>query len=780
MAKIFTAFLVNRRGASLFFSLVISALLIAGVKNLYFESDYKIFFANDNEQMLAHEYIKSTYTKSDNLMIIIAPPEGSIFTNQTLTLIRNMTRAAWETPYSIRVDSITNFQHSYAIGDELLVEDLVPDSSTTLSAEALKRIQSIATQEKQLVHRLISPSGHVTAINISLAVPESPNPDASSEEQAAQRSSKNQAFPQVVDFGNKLRDQILATHPDYTVHLMGVPVVNQSFQRASKRDVSTLIPMMYVIIVGLLGILLRSIGAVVAAITVIALATAATIGTQGWLGIALNQVNIMAPIIVLTIAVCDSVHLLDNYYKNLNATGESLTAMQQSLAINLQPIILTSVTTAVGFLSLNFAESPPFRELGTICAIGVILAMVFSLTVLPTITLLLVRTSSLNPKGPRVGFTGIGIANFVSRYHLRIIAVSILVIGALVSQAPQNRIHDDSVSYFKKGVPYRDAADFHGKELGGNESIFHSLSCGQPGCINNPAFLQKVDQFTQWYGAQADIRFVDSYVDVIKRLNKNLNQGFDAEYRIPEDRQLAAQYQLLYELSLPYGLDLNNQVNFDKSALRVMVTLTSQDSAYLLEVESKAAEWLKLNAPEIEATRGSSVPLMFRNIGYKNIHSMIDGSVLALIGVTLTLLLSLKSLKFGLLSLIPNAFPAAMAFGVWAMVVGDVNLSVAVVFSVTLGIVVDDTVHFLSKYLRGRRELGLNPEEAIRYTFDKVGSALIITTLILSAGFGLLMFSVFNVNAYLGAMTSLTLLIALVFDFLFFPALLLLVDKDKT
>lgn len=765
MITTLSTLLVNRRGTFLVISLVLSVLLVAGAKNLYFESDYRIFFAEDNEQLLAHEYIKSTYTKSDNLMIVIAPPQGTVFTNQTLALLRDITQEAWKTPYSIRVDSITNFQHSYAVGDELYVEDLVPDQATFTPSE-LERIHTLATREKQLVHRLISPDGRVTAINISLEVPETPD------------SAKREAFPAVVDYGNELRDRILASHPDYSVHLMGVPVVNQSFQRSSKRDVSTLIPLMYLIIVVLLGVLLRSVGAIVAVVTVIALATVATVGTQGWLGIALNQVNIMAPIIVLTIAVCDAVHVLNNYTRELALTGDKTAAMEHSLLINLQPVLLTSITTAVGFLTLNFAESPPFRELGTICAIGVMLAMIFSLTVLPAVTLFLVRSAKPGAAGLSGKFPAEAMANFISRYHLRIIVISVVVIGALVSQAPQNRIHDDSVSYFKKGVPYRDAADFHGQYLGGNESIFHSLSCGRPGCVNDPAFLEKVDRFAQWYREQPDIRFVDSYVEVIKRLNKNLNQGQEVEYRIPDDRALAAQYQLLYELSLPYGLDLNNQVNFDKSALRVMATLTSQDSAYILEVEEKAAAWLETNAPEIDATRGSSVPLMFRHIGYKNIHSMIDGSVLALIGVTLTLLLSLKSLKFGLLSLIPNAFPAAMAFGIWAMVVGDVNLSVAVVFSVTLGIVVDDTVHFLSKYLRARRELGMNPKAAIHYTLDKVGSALLMTTLVLSAGFGLLMLSAFNVNAYMGAMTSLTIVIALVFDLMFFPALLLVLDKD--
>lgn len=774
MTKNLAHWLVKQRGLLSLMSLILVTGLTIGFKNLYFESDFRIFFADDNPQLIAHEEIQDTYTKTDNLMFVIAPGDGNVFSREALQVVYDVTDAAWNTPFSVRVDSLTNFQYSYADGDELIVEDLISDPDT-LNAEEVDRIRHIALNEKQLVHRLISESGHVTAVNVSLELPPVIDKTADAETQRRQRIARDDSFPAVVAFGEQVRQAVLAEHPDYTIHLLGVPVINQSFNESSTHDASTLVPAMYLCIIVLLALFLRSLGSVVGIVILIGMATAATMGFAGWLGFPLNQVNITAPVIILTISVCDCVHLLVIYLRHLAAGENRLTAMRESLTINLQPIFLTSVTTAIGFLSLNFSDSPPFRELGTICAFGVMLAMLLTLTLLPGISTALVRkrkpSNSLQLRTDKI-------ADFVIHHRGKIFVISLLIVAALVSQMPRNQLNDDTAEYFQEGVPLRDAADFYQANLSGFDVIAYSIDCGEAGCVNDPAFLQKIEAFGDWYLAQPEVAFVDTYIDVIKRLNRNMNRGDEAYYAVPESRELAAQYQLMYEMSLPYGLDLNNQINFDKSALRVMATIRDTKSRELIALEERVQDWFRQHHPEL-TTHGASIPLMFAHIGQNNIESMMTGSILALIGVTLTLLVALRSIRFGSISLLPNAFPAAMAFGIWGMTIAEVNLAVAVVFSVTLGIVVDDTVHFLSKYLRARREHGDAPEAAIRYAFSTVGSALLITTVVLALGFGILILSNFNVNAYMGAMTSMTIVIAVIFDFLFLPALLLLVDRRQ-
>ena len=193
-------------------------------------------------------------------------------------------------------------------------------------------------------------------------------------------------------------------------------------------------------------------------------------------------------------------------------------------------------------------------------------------------------------------------------------------------------------------------------------------------------------------------------------------------------------------------------------------------------MEERANAWLAENAPSI-AAHGSSVSLMFAHIGQNNIEAMMRGSAVALLLIAITLIVALRSFKFGLLSLLPNGFPATISFGLWGMFVGQVNLAVAAVFSITLGIVVDNTVHFFSKYLRARRELGHDTADSIRYAFSTVGAALLVTTVALTVGFLILAQSTFDVNASMGMMTAMTILIALAFDLLFLPGLLMRFDR---
>jgi hypothetical protein len=168
---------------------------------------------------------------------------------------------------------------------------------------------------------------------------------------------------------------------------------------------------------------------------------------------------------------------------------------------------------------------------------------------------------------------------------------------------------------------------------------------------------------------------------------------------------------------------------------------------------------------------------MFSHIGERNIRSMLTGTALALVLISGILAVALRSVKIGLISLIPNLVPALTAFGLWGFIVGQVGLAVSVVTAMSLGIVVDDTVHFLSKYLRARREQGKSAEDAVRYSFHTVGTALWSTSLILVAGFYILTFSGFTLNADMGLLTAIVIAIALVVDFLFLPPLLMKLDR---
>jgi len=207
----------------------------------------------------------------------------------------------------------------------------------------------------------------------------------------------------------------------------------------------------------------------------------------------------------------------------------------------------------------------------------------------------------------------------------------------------------------------------------------------------------------------------------------------------------------------------------------VVTSLHNLSNNEMIELHQRALKWLKKNAGDLELTAGSPM-FMFSHISLRTVYQMVGGVAFALLLISALIIFSLRSVKIGLISLIPNLVPPAMAFGVWAMLIGEVGFALAVGLAMTIGIIVDDTVHFLSKYLRARREEGLDPEAAVRYAFDHVGKALMITTVVLTAGFSVLLFSTFKINFDLGLITGLTIVIALVVDLLLLPSLLLKYD----
>jgi hypothetical protein len=753
MSERFFQSILNHRWLVIALSLILTGLLGSGITRLEFSNDYRMFFSEKNPQLQAFEQLQNTYTKNDNVLIVIEPKDGKVFTRDTLSAVAELTQQAWQIPYSLRVDSITNYQHTHAEGDDLVVEDLVLNPQS-LSETELAEKEAIAIDDPLLVNRLISPDASVTGINVTVQLP----------------GKHLNEVPEVVQFVRKMTQDIESAHPGIRIHLTGIVIMNNAFPTASLGDMQSLYPAMFMLVILVLVVMLRSIPGTLSTLLIIVLLIIATMGITGWLGVKLSPPTTIVPIVIMTLAIADCVHILVNFLHGMREGETKRQALLESLRINLQPVFLTSLTTAIGFLSLNFSDAPPFRDLGNMSAIGVLLAFFLSVTLLPAMLMLLpVRALSGDTRGSR---TMQRFAEFVVRRRQWLLWGMGLLILFLISQIPNNRLDDQFVKYFDESYEFRQATDFTTEHLTGIYMIEYSLESGENGGISDPTYLRTVDQFAQWYRQQAHVLHVNTLTDIMKRLNRNLHGDDKAWYRLPENRELAAQYLLLYEFSLPFGLDLNNQINVKKSATRFSVTLESVSTQQLLELEERAQAWLAEHAPQMRI-KGVSSTIMFAHIGSRNIIAMLKGTTLALIVISGILVFAFRSLRIGGLSLLPNLVPIGMAFGLWGLLVGEVGLALSVVSGMTLGIVVDDTVHFLSKYLRARREKGMTSEDAVRYAFSTVGTALWVTSLVLIVGFGILTFSHFQLNAGMGLLTAITLALALAADFLFLPPLLI-------
>ncbi|MCG7976186.1 MAG: MMPL family transporter [Candidatus Thiodiazotropha taylori] len=759
MSESFFRFVLKHKILVILLTVAVSLMMGSGVQHLRFNNDYRMFFSEENPQLKAFEMLQNTYTKNDNVLFVIEPQDGTVFTRKTLTAVSELTKEAWQIPYSIRVDSITNFQHTYAEGDDLIVEDLVLDP-TSLSDEELAAKQQIATNDPLLRNRLISPSAHTTGVNVTVQLP----------------GKKLTEVPEVAAKVQEMAKNLEASYPDIKVHLTGMVIMNNAFPTASQDDMKSLYPIMFGAVILVLVLMLRSIPGTISTLIIIVLMIIATMGLTGWLGIKMSPPTTTVPIVIMTLAIADCVHILVNFLHFMREGEAKYQAMMESLRINLQPIFLTTLTTAIGFLSLNFSDAPPFRDLGNMAAMGVVLAFLLSITFLPAMMMLLpVKALSGDTMG---SLAMVRFAEFVIRNKKQLLWGMGILILFLIAQIPSNRLDDRFVEYFDETIDFRQDTDFATENLTGIYLIEYSLESGETGGISDPEFLQKVDAFAQWYRQQPHVLHVNTITDIMKRLNRNMHADDDSWYRLPDQRDLSAQYLLLYEFSLPFGLDLNNQINVKKSATRFTVTLESISTQQLLQIEDDAQQWLLQNAPEMRID-GASPSVMFAHIGSRNIIAMLKGTTTALIIISLILVVALRSLRIGGISLIPNLVPMGMAFGLWGLTVGEVGLALSVVSGMTLGIVVDDTVHFLSKYLRARREKNLPGEDAVRYAFSTVGTALWVTSLVLMVGFGILAFSHFQLNAGMGLLTAITLGLALVADFLFLPPLLIYFGGKK-
>ena len=749
---------IRWRWPVLLISLLVSMAISSRAQGLFFDTDYSAFFGSENPQLSAYEELQNVYTKNDNVLFVVEPANGEAFSEESLLAVEELTEAAWQLPFAIRVDAVTNFQHTSSEEDDLFVRDLVEEVAARSGAER-EAAREVAVAEPLLVRRLVNEDATVSGVNVTLQLPgEDPTEPI-----------------QVAAAAREMAAAVGAGHPEVTIYITGFAMLNNAFQEVSVDELAFLMPLMFGAMFLVMIFTLRSVTSSIATMLLVMLSVGIAMGLGGLFGVGLTPPSAQAPTIIMTLAIADSIHILVSMLRGMGSGLSKHDAIVESLRINMTPVLLTSVSTVIGFLSLNFSDVPPFNHLGNMTAAGVTAAFLLSIFFLPALMAILpVRV----PKARAAASTFYErLADLVIARRRPLLWGSAALTVLFVALIPTNELDDRFVEYFDQSITFRTDTDFTAENLTGIYQIEFSLGGGESGSISKPEYLQRVEEFADWYRGQPGVRHVATFTDVMKRLNKNMHGDDEAYYALPESRELAAQYLLLYEMSLPYGLDLNNQINVDKSATRMTVTLDNISASEVRTLVESGQVWLVGNAPEAMRSVGSGPLVMFAYISGINIRSMLIGSTLALVLISALMVLALRSVRLGVLSFIPNLIPGAIAFGIWGLASGVVNLGLSIVIGMTLGIVVDDSIHFMTKYLRARREMGVDPAGAVRYAFSTVGRALTATTVILVIGFGILSTSAFAMNADMGTMTAITITLALVVDFLFLPPLLMAVDR---
>ncbi len=738
-------------------SLLLACVFMSGMSQLTFRSDNRVFFADNNPDLIQLEKFEQLYGRDDNLVFVIKALEGDLFTPKRLDAINQVTEGAWTLPDVKRVDSVTNFQRVQAVGDDIEIDHLarVGDPLTDPQAAQLK---VDAVLEPLLTDRLLSRDGTLGLVAVQFRFKAETASDQSEAAMAA---------------GQVLLQQYREAYPDLEIGLSGSVALDHAFVEASIFDSSVLLPIMVIALLVIIAVLLRSAAGAAATFLVIVLSTLCALGLAAFCGVPLSSPSVIAPNIILTLATCDCIHMCAGMMRLRRAGLGKRDAVKESLLECWWPVTLTTITTAVGFLTLVFSAVPPFAHLGIIVAIGSLMAWFISVTFFPALLCLLpwsVKTASTMP-ADRVSMI---IANAVTRrpyFFVVTLSIATVVLSAL---AFTNVLDDRYVRYFDQSYSFRVATDRMNEDLGGFYILEFSLDSLEADGVSNPQYLREVDAFAQWLREQPGVTHVHGLPDIMKTINRAMQGGSVNEFHLPENRNLAAQYLALYEMSLPFGMDLRNQLTADKRYSRLSVSLNDISTGDMTDLQARAESWAGHNTDLIAASaKATGTSLLFAHIGNRNIQEMLRGMAVGVIVVWGIFILAFRSFPLSLLGTVANFAPCMATLGIWALINGEVGMAVATVASVTFGIVVDATIHMITCYLRLQREENLGVVDAVNGAFKSVGPGLIAMTLSLATGFICLAFSGFQINAWMGLMAALTIIVALLFDLLLIPSILL-------
>lgn len=759
LARAWAKWVMNHRIISILLVIISALVLGAGAHKAEFSANQRDFFKPDDINLRKLIDIEDQYNSDKNVAILVQPQDGNAFSRTALRAIQLLTEFGWQVPHSQRVESLTNHLYNQIQGDELYVEYLVEDLES-LSDQELQKRKQYAINKKGVRDFLISREGDLALVSIVLNMPE---------------HDSGQASIDVVQYVRDYVAQIQQQYPTLTFRVVGAVPIEVSLPEIVQEDGKSIFPFATVLVFGFLMFVLRDvIGNIVCIITCF-VSIMAGMGGVLWAGVKISPVLANTPAIIIILAMADCIHIMVNYSQGLANGLDKKRALEKSIEINFSPIIFTSVTTAISFLALNFSESPPFAHMGTAAAIGILFAMLASLTLLPAAIYYLPSKAGGVTKLPKMS----GLVQFYQPHANKIIvgfAVLLLGLGSLI---PLNKLDDNFVEFFDESLEVRRNMDFLIEHISGSVVVNISLPAAENGGIYDPKYLALIEDLENQLQQSPQLRFTTSFLEIMKTLNQNMHQDDPAWYRIPDSRELGAQYLLMYEMSLPFGQDLSNLINFDRTETRVIAIYDELSDQQLIALEDQIENWLSQHHFDSSGATVGSSNLAFAHMQNTNVHNLSIGFGVALFFISFLLIFMFRSFSLGITSMIPNLFPAAMAFGLWALVNGKVGFGMSVGITITLGIVVDDTIHFLAKYKHARDQMGLSNFQSVEYAMDTVGVAMLLTTAMMAIAFTALLFSDFIPNQDLGLITIFTILFALLVDLVLLPVILLKVFDGK-
>ncbi|MES2662884.1 MAG: MMPL family transporter [Pseudomonadota bacterium] len=775
-----TIFLLKNPKYSFIAWSIILLLTIPGVLHLWIDTDYKNHFAKTDPQLKHLKEMETYFPSNDSLLIAVNSKSKDIFTAKNLKAINELTQALSFLPNFQHVSSLTNYNYIENKHDEISITQPLANSKN-LSLKEIQAFKAMFLKGSNLKSKLISEDTKSTLIFITFSLPD----QASTE------------LRDIYDKSNDLLDYFRMSNPQLNFYLSGSIAFNETAIDAVKTDLLTLIPISYLLISIIIFLFVGNFYSLLLVYIIITFSILISLGLKGWFYPSLTSNDALAPTAIMIIAVSDFVHLFDSFIHQRKACSNSQTALEKSIHINLKPIMMTNVTTVIGMLCLNFNESPTIAAFGNLVAVGVLMAMLLTLTLAP-ILMMYLPVPKKQPIAVRfVNSFFRRLIHFLTHKHPVKNSILVLLMITACFGMGFNTWQDEITKSFDESYPFRQANDFINENITGLHQIDFAVMTPEERGILQPDFFNLIEEFESWLKDQDKVIHVDSVLTPIKRIHELMSDELNEEkiswQSLLKNSAAISQYLLVYELSLPPGTSIQNQITQSWNGIRIQVRLKETNTASILAFEKDARAWFTqytsryylnknsigkqpLTPPQVKLNV-AGVDLMFSHIVQNNIHGFMVGTFTGFIIMSLLIMILLKSPILGLLAMASSLWPMLIGYGIWGFWNGQLGLSAAAVGAVSLGLVVDDTIHLLHRFMHHLRESTERSstiiKEAILKSVQEVGPAMLTTGLIFSLGFSVLVFSHYIPTQIFGSLTSITLIAAIIVDLFLIPKLII-------
>jgi predicted RND superfamily exporter protein len=780
----------RHRWIALLGSVLATGWLVSFLPQLTVDNSTESFLLPGDPAVVTYNASRDRFGRDDVILLAVGAPD--LFAADFLDRLRELHRAIEEeVPYIVEVDSLLNARVTRGSDDGLIVEELFEAWPETDAAR--ERNRSYVSTNPLYLNTLVSADQVMTAIAIKPMTYSQQN--APTDELAGFGDDKDESISEsppiylTAEEGDALVSGLHGLierfeRPDFRLHMAGALPMTHRINQGMSRDLGKMMPVAAALMCLVLAMLFRRIGGVLLPLAIVALSLVGTLGTMILLGIPGSTAVQILPIFLLTVGVCDAVHILALVYRFRMEGLDEESSVACAMGHSGLAILMTSVTTAAGLASFVTAEMAAVMHLGILAPIGVALAFVYTMVLLPALLAIFplpaARTGSVS-RGlfPMENFL-VSAGSFAARHPYRILIPTGLLVVLGVMGALQVRFSHNGLSWFPEHDRVRVDFTTVDERLRGSVSLDLVIDAREPGGLYEPAVLEALDEFIE----QAELLPVEplfigktlSILDILKETHLALNENREGMRRIPSTRAAIAQELLLFENS--GSEDTEEFVDSEYRRARISMRVPFADALHypklLADIRSLADKKLGRYV-DYEMT---GIMTLLAQIIDAVINSMLRSYIVALCVIMPMMMLLVGSLRRGLVSMVPNLLPvlAVLAAGGWLDIAFD--STTMMLGAMVIGIAVDDTIHFMHKFHRYFEDLG-DVDAAIRETMRTTGSALLFTTLVLATGFTVFLMAEMSNMRIFGALAAMATLVAFAADLLVAPALLSLVEARR-